>query len=105
MSYEDALNLVIVYSNLGQWHTARVKLSAMLDEYPDDYHLYTQMCFLIYGEQAEKKTAERKYEEFESYYEQTIRLYNEQNTSGAEDDKILQLKQMQEELKSKGYIK
>lgn len=105
LQYEDALNLVIVYSNQGQWHTAHTKLASMLDDYPDDYHLYTQMCFLIYGEEAEKKSSERKYDEFESYYVQTINLYNAQNTSGVEDDKIIQLRQMYQELRDKGYIK
>lgn len=104
LQYDDWLNLVIVYSNEGQWHAARVKLAEMLDVYSDDYRIYTQMCFLIYGEESEKKASERKYDEFESYYEKTIKLYNMQNTSGVEDDKIMQLKRIHQELKDKGYI-
>lgn len=104
LGLDDALNLVIVYQNQGEYYQAEQKLIELMADYPDNYRLYLQMCFLLYGRETEKNSEERNYSEFENYYIQTINIYNEQNTSGIEDDKIKQLKQLHQELKDKDYL-
>lgn len=104
MSLNDALNLVIVYENQGKYEVARQKLSDLISEYSEDYRLYMQMSFILYNIQAKKPQAERNFAEFESYYIKTINLYNSQNTDGVMEDKVLQLKQIYQDLKDNGYL-
>lgn len=104
MSFEEKLNLVIVYQNTGRFNNASGVLSELMSEYPNDYRIYVQKCFLIYNEQAQKSSSERRYDEFENYYIKTIDLYNEQNTSGIDNEKIVQLKNIHQELKDKGLL-
>ncbi|MBQ9233432.1 MAG: hypothetical protein IJ167_05280, partial [Lachnospiraceae bacterium] len=104
LNYEEELNLVIVYQNTGKFNMASDKLSDMMSKYPEDYRIYVQKCFLIYNEQASYDAEKRNYSEFDNYYIRTINLYNSQNTSGIDNEKIIQLKNLYQELKNLGYL-
>ena len=103
LDLNSAVSLIVVYLNTGELQKAENYLNVLLDEYPDDYRVLVQQCFLDYNKQINRGTGQYYYVTFKEHYNKAMEAYSEQNP-GVMDKNVEKLRQIYQLLKDKGYV-
>jgi serine/threonine protein kinase len=104
LNLDEAVNLIIIYQNIGDLVEAEKYINELLEEYPGDYRLLVQQCFLDYNRELQKEAVERTYSLFKKHYESAIEAYSSQSGNSQVNASVEQLKYIFQELKDKGVL-
>lgn len=103
-SFNDQLNLAVIYNILGEYQKAEERLLMMEGLYPEDYRVYMRLALLYCEVEGQKSESDRNYTEAERRYEQAETYYAEARNSGASDADMQNLEDIMEQLYSKGWL-
>ena len=77
-SYSTYNNIVILCTNSGRFDEAASYIDKMEERYSDNYTVYKRKAFLELEVQKNKAEKERDFKKFAEYYDEAMRLYEEQ---------------------------
>lgn len=103
-SFNDQLNLAVIYNILGEYQKSEERLLIMEQLYPDDYRVYMRLALLYCEMEGLKNENDRNYSEAERRYEQAETYYEKARNSGASDADMQNLEDIMEQLYSKGWL-
>ncbi|MCD7730661.1 MAG: protein kinase [Oscillospiraceae bacterium] len=101
-NYRTEMNIAILCDKLGDVKTAKRVLTDMLEDdkrsAEEYFTIYVRLAYCEADIQSEITNAERNYSEFDSYYSQAKKIYDENGLSDPEMDKLTQTRAEMAEL-------
>ncbi len=103
-TFNDQMNLAIMYESVGSYGNAEVQLLDMLNAYPEDYRIYMRLALVTCDMQEEKSDNEKDYRKVKEYYDKANTYYQKMRNSGQSDDAMQYLDEIMNELYAKGWL-
>ena len=103
-TYATYDNLVILYDKQGELGLAGEILDQMEEEFGKDYNICKRRAFCEVDLQNEKENSLRDYTMFAQYYDEALRLYEDQLEGNDTDAEMGLLKQVYQQVKTGGWL-
>lgn len=100
----DLYNLAYLYENTGQLKKCKALLEEMSEEYPENYEITAQLAYIYYRIENDLPLSQRDYLSVARLYEKARELCLAAGGSLERSAQLLQLKEIIEELKAKGWL-
>lgn len=100
----DLYNLAYLYENTGQLKDCKALLEEMSEEYPENYEITAQLAYIYYRIENDLPLSQRDYLSVARLYEKARELCLAAGGSLERSAQLLQLKEIIEELKAKGWL-
>jgi serine/threonine-protein kinase len=97
-------NLAILYMNTGDFANAKIVLTGMLTDYPENYRVPMRLAFLEADKQSDFANEDRNYTAAYEYYKVAIDLYAESLKAGDSDPEMDILKRVIEDIRAQGWL-
>ena len=96
--------LAILLQNIGEFDRAATVLNQMADLFPNDFRVPMRQAYLEADRQSKIANESRDYAATKQYYDNAVRLYNENNRPGESDPEMQQLEILIEQLRANRWI-
>lgn len=103
-TWNDQMNLAILYQLQESFIKSREVLLDMLELYPGDYRIPMRLALLVCVEEGKKEPEHRDYGQVEKYYHKAEKLYERKKNSGEGDENMKNLKNIIEQLYEGGWL-
>lgn len=103
-TWNDQMNLAILYQLQESFTKSREVLLDMLELYPGDYRIPMRLALLVCVEEGKKEPEHRDYGQVEKYYHKAEKLYKRKKNSGEGDENMKNLKNIIEQLYEGGWL-
>lgn len=103
-TYDTYDNLAILYEKQGELDQAGEILDQMEEDFGTDYNICKRRAFREVDLQNEKENSMRDYTTFVRYYDEALRLYEEQLEGNDSDAEMGLLKQVYQQVKAGGWL-
>lgn len=103
-TFQDCINLAILYEAIGEYVNAENQLLDMLKSYSDDYRVYMRLALVNCDIQQGVSDDSKDYSKVKAYYEKASAYYQKVKNSGKSDDTMQYLEGIISELYGKGWL-
>lgn len=104
ISFITAQNIGLLYQRMGNFASARLIYTELVESFPNDYRPLMRLAFLVLEEQAALSVNERDYAEVLEWYGRSRDLYNRRPVGAGDDMEMLILERLIEELRQQGWL-
>lgn len=103
-TFQDHINLAVLYEAIGEYINAESQLLNMLNSYADDYRVYMRLALVNCDIQQGVSDESKDYSKVKEYYEKASAFYQKVKNSGKSDDTMQYLEGIISELYGKGWL-